>query len=53
MKKTILLLLLFFGVLSSSNAQVLKKIIELETNTSRYKRDVEIPDTIVYNFKNK
>lgn len=52
MKKTILLLLLFFGVLSSSNAQVLKKIIELETNTSRYKRDVEIPDTIVYNFKN-
>lgn len=44
-------LLLFFGFLSNSNAQVLKKIIELETNTSRYKSDVEIPDTIVYNFK--
>lgn len=52
MKKTILLLLLFLGFLSSSNAQTLKKIIQLETNTSRYKSDVEIPDTIVYNFKN-
>lgn len=52
MKKTILLFLLLFGFLSSADAQSLKKIIQLETNTSRYKRDVEIPDTIVYNFKN-
>lgn len=52
MKKIILLFLLLFGFLSSADAQSLKKIIQLETNTSRYKRDVEIPDTIVYNFKN-
>lgn len=52
MKKPILLFLLLFGFLSSADAQSLKKIIQLETNTSRYKRDVEIPDTIVYNFKN-
>lgn len=52
MKKTILLFLILFGFLSSADAQSLKKIIQLETNTSRYKRDVEIPDTIVYNFKN-
>lgn len=52
MKKTILPLLLLLGFLSAANAQSLKKIVRLETNTSRYKKEVEIPDTIVYNFKN-
>jgi hypothetical protein len=52
MKKKFLLLLLLFGFLPYSNAQALKKIVQLQTNTSKYKRDVEIPDTIVYNFKN-
>lgn len=44
--------MLFLGFLPNANAQTLKKIIQLETNTSHYKKDVEIPDTIVFNFKN-
>lgn len=52
MKKTILLLAILFGFLATTNAQGLKKIIKVETNTSKYRNDNEVPETTEYNFKN-
>jgi hypothetical protein len=52
MKKTILLLAILFGFLTTSNAQGLEKIIRVETNTSKYRNDNEVPETREYNFKN-
>jgi hypothetical protein len=52
MKKRTLLILLFFGFLTFSNAQSLKKIVHSETNTSRYKSDNEVAVITEFNFEN-